>query len=49
MGGEGRWRARNGLEQGGETGSVLDGINIAPLYLRWDGGWDWWPRKGRGP
>lgn len=22
----------------GEMGSVLDGINIAPLYLRWDGG-----------
>lgn len=33
-GGEGKERARNGLEQGGMTRSVLGGIHIAPLYLR---------------
>ena len=33
-GGEGKERARIGLEQGGMTGSVLGSIHIAPLYLK---------------
>lgn len=50
MGVRERWRARNGLEQGGRDGVSAGRYKHCSSVpeMGWRG-WDWWPRKGRGP
>lgn len=50
MGVRERWRARNGLEQGGRDGVSAGRYKHCSSVpeMGWRG-WHWWPRKGRGP